>query len=102
MEICFKWGQILLDSREEMPCFWWNNEKKILSRVLWRPLPPNPHPTMDDCKFRWLRGFLVEFCSLEAAEEIVTAAPTPPKMKCCPWMDAWHDAQCPGPRRGLP
>lgn len=59
--------------------FWWNNGKICLARVLWKFLPPNPHPSMGDCKFRELESFLVEFCSLEAAEEIVQLPPLKPR-----------------------
>lgn len=107
MEACFEWGSSVTGFKRRNAMFWWNNGKICLARVPWRPLSPSPHPSMGDCKSRWLECFLVGFCSLEAADKIVTAAQTQSKRKCqvrecCPWMGAWHDAESPGPRRGLP
>lgn len=44
MEICFKWGQILLDSREEMPCFGGIMKKFVLQGSSGGPYPQTHIP----------------------------------------------------------
>lgn len=54
MEAGFEWKSNVNGFNRKNAMFSWNHGKIWLGRDLWRPLALSPHPSMGNCKARWL------------------------------------------------